>query len=126
MTTFNETLSELRRIGVKQAAYSILSGMGVAALVGAAMMLYSLGLVVIYEVLVNAGVPMDEPSTDLLMLRFPVEVPVVAALSGLGAMTVRAFGGGISIRDTALVAAGVYALVWVALLAAGVETTWVL
>lgn len=125
MTAINERLSELQSIGVKEAGWAAIRGIGAAAVLSALFGLWMLFALVAYEVFVLAGIPMDEPSTTLLVLRFPVELPVFVAFPVCGALVMRLSGSSISIRDTALAAAAVYALLWTALLAAGVETTWV-
>lgn len=125
MSTITDQLNDARSIGLKDAIWAAITGIGAGALLMAAMMLYTLFLLVLYEVLVLAGVPMDEPSRTLLVLRFPVELPVFVALPTAAAFVMRLFDRGVSIRETAQLSAAVYAIVWVALLALGVETTWV-
>jgi len=119
-------LRDLGGLDARAAVRAAVVGVGLIGCLAALLSGYALALVLAYEVLVSAGVPMAEPSTTLLVLRFPAELPVVAGMGAIAAAVTRALGGGLSTRDGLLLAAAAYTVAWAALLLAGVETGWVI
>jgi len=125
MATTTDTPNDERKLSGKRFAREVITTIGMAGLIGAGMILYSLLLIVVYEVLVSAGVPMEQPSTMLLILRFPFDLSALIGLVLAAAWVVKRAGGGFPARKSVLFASALYTTVWACLLALGVETAWV-